>query len=165
MQHHAPRSSSGFTLLETIVATAILVTALAGLAQLFILSSRLTAHAGRQSGAAFAAQSKLEWLLSSAFMYNADGDPVTDPALEPSPPEALANDVDGYFEHLDGDGQVIFADESDAGVYVRRWAITALDDAIPEALVIEVCVFRAPAVDTAVSGAESCLSTIRARQP
>jgi type II secretory pathway pseudopilin PulG len=165
MQHPTLRSATGFTLLETIVATGLLVTALAGLAQLFILSSRLTAHSGSRSSAAFAAQSKMEALLSRAFTYTADGDPVTDPALEPSPPDTLSEDVDGFAEALDADGQVIFADEADAGMYVRRWAITPLDDLTPEAFVIEVCVFRSPAAQVPVSGAESCLATIRSRQP
>ena len=164
MQPPTHRCSSGFTLLETVVATGILVTALAGLAQLFILSSRLTAHAGLRSAAAFAAQSKMESLLSNALTYNADGDPVTDPALEPSPPDALSEDVEGYFENLDGDGEVVAADDAAAAVYVRRWSVTLLDDLIPEALAIDVCVFRAPA-GSAASSAESCLSTIRARQP
>ena len=55
-------SARGFTLLETIVATGILVTALAGIAQLFILSTQLTRRASASGVALLAAQDKLESL-------------------------------------------------------------------------------------------------------
>jgi type II secretory pathway pseudopilin PulG len=55
-------SERGFTLFETIVATGILVTALAGVAQLFVLGTHLTRQAGASGRALVAAQDKLESL-------------------------------------------------------------------------------------------------------
>ena len=165
MPHTTLRSASGFTLLETIVATGILVMLLAGVAQLFVLSSRLTDNSGRRSSAAFAAQTKMESLLARAFTYSSEGDPITDPAIEPSPPGSLVESIEGFEESLDADGHIIPADEATAAVFVRRWAVTPLDDLTPEAFVIEVCVFRAPAEDVPVTAAESCLATVKARQP
>jgi type II secretory pathway pseudopilin PulG len=165
MQPRAFRSASGFTLLETLIATSVLVTVLAGVAQLFVLSVRFAGSSGRRGLALTAAQAKIEDLRSRRLGYDAAGDPVTDPVLTPSPPGALSSDADGYSDALDANGEVISADEERAGTFARRWAITRVDDLVPEALVIEVCVFREPAGDAPLAAAEACLSTIRVRQP
>ena len=55
-------SARGFTLFETLVATSILVTALAGIAQLFVLSMHLTRGASASGSALVTAQQKLEAL-------------------------------------------------------------------------------------------------------
>ena len=60
---HQPNRYRGFTLVETVVATGVLVTALAGLAQLFILSEPPDATGrARPAVALAAAQQKLESL-------------------------------------------------------------------------------------------------------
>ena len=63
-------SARGFTLFETLVATGILVTALAGVAQLFVLGTHLTRGAGASGIALVAAQDKLESLRGLAFAYD-----------------------------------------------------------------------------------------------
>lgn len=158
------RRAGGFTLIETVVATAILVTALAGLAQLFVLGVRLTRTSGSHGAALVAAQAKLEGLRSLALAYGPAGEIVTDPALAESPPVALQEDIAGYVDSLDAGGQTV-DEESGEVAFVRRWAITPIDHLEPEALAIEVCVFRAPAGDALPPAAEVCLSTIRSRQP
>ena len=102
-------SERGFTLLETLVATSILITALAGVAQLFILGTHLTRQSGASGLALVAAQDKLESLRGQAFTYDPGGAPVTAPALQPSPPTTLAEDTEPYVDWLDVDG---FAQES-----------------------------------------------------
>ena len=94
-------SERGFTLLETLVATSILVTTLAGVAQLFILGTHLTRQAGASGRALVAAQDKLESLRGQAFTYDPGGAPVTAPALQPSPPTTLAGDTEPYVDWLD----------------------------------------------------------------
>lgn len=161
------RGTSGFSLIETVIAASILVTALAGTAQLLVYSLRFTRESGRREVAAVAAQSGVEWLRARAFAYGPEGDTVTDAALEPSPPNALDENVSGYFDALDAGGEVIDLDEAAGGgpAYVRRWAVTPLDSGAPDALAIEVCVFRGSATAVPVASAEACLATIRTRQP
>lgn len=55
-------SARGFTLFETLVATGLLVTALAGLAQLLVLGTHLTRQAIASGGALVAAQDRIETL-------------------------------------------------------------------------------------------------------
>ena len=151
-------SARGFTLFETLVATGILVTALAGVAQLFVLGSQLTRQTGASGAALIAAQDRLELLRGQAFTYDPSGIPVTDPALEPSPASSLDQDTDPYVDWLDGNGDL--ADSVDDAVIIRRWRVTSLGATTPDAIAIEVCVFRFGA-----SGPDNCLSTIRTRQP
>jgi type II secretory pathway pseudopilin PulG len=155
-------STRGFTLFETLVATSILVTVLAGVAQLFILGAQLTRQAGQSGIALVAAQDKLESLRGQALTYDGVGAPVTAPVLQPSPPEALGEDIEPYVDWLDGDGAP--QDSADDAVLIRRWRVTPLVAATPDAIAIEVCVFRAPAAADP-HGADACLATIRTRQP
>lgn len=151
-------SHRGFTLFETLVATGILVTTLAGVAQLFVLGSHLTRQAGASGAALIAAQDRLELLRGRAFTYDPSGLAVTDPALEPSPETSLDEDTDPYVDWLDAAGEV--TDNADEAVISRRWRVTSLGATTPDAIAIEVCVVRAGA-----GGPDACLSTIRTRQP
>lgn len=158
------RSIDGFTLLETVIATGILVTALAGIAQLFVLTLRITRDSGIHGVALVAAQAKLEALRALRLAYGAAGERLTDPALDASSPGSLLADTADYFDTLDDTGAVIIDEEADAAL-TRRWRITPIDRLEPEAVVIEVCVFRSPAAGATPMAAEACLATIRSRQP
>ena len=158
-QHATDR---GFTLFETLVATSILVTALAGVAQLFILGAHLTRQAGASGMALVAAQDKLESLRGQAFTYDVGGVAVTAPSLQPSPPETLRADTEPYVDWLDLDGAE--RESADDAVFIRRWRISSLGATTPDAIAIEVCVFRVPGASDP-RGADACLSTIRTRQP
>jgi type II secretory pathway pseudopilin PulG len=156
-------SHRGFTLFETIIATGILVTALAGVAQLFILSTQLTRQANTSGAALAAAQDKLETLVGLPFEYDAAGAPVTDPALGESPSSSLDEDTAPFVDWIDAAGDPSAL--GDGAIFVRRWRVTTIGDDVPDAVTVEVCVLRAPADDLTVSGAEACLSTVRTRQP
>jgi type II secretory pathway pseudopilin PulG len=157
-------STAGFTLLETVIATGILVTALAGIAQLFVLAMRTAGASGAHGVALVAAQAKLETLRSLQLAYGSAGERLTDPALEASPSQSLLEDTTDYFDALDEAGAVVAGEEADAQ-FTRRWAITPIDRREPQAVVIEVCVFRSPADGVGPVSAEACLATIRSRQP
>jgi Tfp pilus assembly protein PilV len=162
MQRIHETSHDGFTLLETIIATGILVTAMAGIFQLVVFSVRSTREGGLHGAALTAAQDKLEHLRSLPFGYDPGGVPVTDDGLAPSSTQSLSEDSGGFVDFVDGEGRT---SGSAAGVFTRRWRITLVDQLAPEALTIEVCVFRSPADGLTPVSAEACLATVRARQP
>jgi type II secretory pathway pseudopilin PulG len=154
-------ASRGVTLVETLVATGVLITALAGVAQLFTLGSQLTRQAGASGAALLAAQDKLESLRGQAYTYGEDGAAATAAALEDSPASSLEENIDPFVDWLDRNGKSLSSPED--AVWLRRWRVTSLDAGTPEAIAIEVCVFRD--VEGDVRQPDACLSTIRTRQP
>lgn len=151
-------SARGFTLIETLVASSILITALAGVAQLFAMSAQWSRQAAVANGALLAAQGKLEELSDAAFRYGAAGEVITDPALQQSPSDSLRGDFPPYVDWLDASGHL--AANAAAAFLTRRWRITAAGSGVPDSIAIEVCVFRAHAAQ-----ADVCLATVRTRQP
>ena len=101
---------SGFSLIEVMVASAILGCAVLSVAQLVATSTSATADARRVSEATLLAWQKIDELWSLAFAFDDAGLPATDPQLAPSPAGTLTADTDGYVERIDG-------------LYRRRWAI------------------------------------------
>ena len=150
--------------METLVATALLVTALAGVAQLVTASARFLLDAGRGETALIAAQAKLESLRSLAWTYDALGGPISDPSLAPSPAGALDADLEGYSDYLDHGGRAVDR-TGEAAMFRRRWSIVRVDDGAPDALAIEVCVARMGDGVRSALAAEACLMAVRTRQP
>jgi type II secretory pathway pseudopilin PulG len=156
----------GFTLIETLIATGLIVTAVAGLAKLFTLSARFTRDAGQFGVALVAAQDKLESLRALPFGYDETGEAVTDPGLHASPDGTLTGDVDRYVDWIDEGGSIVGGASGDAGAgYVRRWRISAVAVDDPAAIAIDVCVYRLPGINADPAQADACLATIRVRQP
>ena len=136
-------SDSGFSLIEVLVAAALLTVAAAGTGQLVVVAANaLEAGRGRTATAMLASQ-KMEQLRSLLWAYDAGGgvrsdlttdvsrDPFTSAGsgLAPSPAGTLDRDVDGYVDYLDAGGRWIGAGSTPPPetVYVRRWAIVPLD--------------------------------------
>jgi type II secretory pathway pseudopilin PulG len=155
-------SARGFTLVETLIATGVLVTAIAGLAQLFALSVRFTRDSGQFGAALVAAQDKLESLRSLNFTYDDNGNVITDPRLTPSPVTSLGENLPSYVDWLDSSGAVV---RERGAVFVRRWRISEISSDDPGAIAIDVCVFTTPAVNRYPIHADACLATVRVRQP
>jgi len=161
-----PHKDDGFTLVETVVATGVLVTALVGLAQLLALSARSAQGAGHQAAALMAAQAQVEFLRSVAFSYGPLGEALTDAALASSGGGSLTDDIAGFVDYLNATGEPVDVDGPGHGaVWTRRWKMTPIDLYAPEALAIEVCVFPWPAYGLAPLTASACLATVRTRQP
>lgn len=134
------RTSAGFTLIETLIATAVAVTAVFALAHLVAAAGGQAARNRRQLPAVVAAQAKLEELCAIEWLAGADP-----PALAESPPGTLLENVAGYVD--------------DVGGSVRRWAISRFEPADPDTILVRVCVFR----DTVTRQPEACVSTLHTR--
>jgi prepilin-type N-terminal cleavage/methylation domain-containing protein len=109
-----PIEDRGFSLVEVLVAMALLAVMVTGLAAVIVLAVRVGAGAEEQTMAATLAAQKLEELRSSL------GGTV------PTPAGSLQTDVPGYVEWLDHQGQPIGASLNPSAVYVRRWVVGPL---------------------------------------
>jgi hypothetical protein len=159
-------SSRGLTLVEVVVATGVLVTVLAGLAQLLAVTSRRLADVGQTAVADAAAGQKLEGLLTAPWTVDAAGAPVSSPALETSPAGSLQNDTADYVDYLDEHGALAAgADAARGGAYVRRWSVRPTTPVDPDTLALEVCVFRAGGPHGDPSEALACVGSVKTRRP
>jgi prepilin-type N-terminal cleavage/methylation domain-containing protein len=165
---------SGFTLVEVLVAMAVVMISALAAVQLVTLALDTMARARRQSQAVLAAAARMEQLRLLRFEYDAAGLRVTDtttdlasdpPAgggtgLTPSPPLALAANLPGYVDYLDAESAVVGAGAAvpPRAVFVRRWAVVPID-ASGDALALQVV------VQSLADGSrgEARLATIRAR--
>ena len=145
------RGQYGFSLVEVLVAAGILVTMLAGLAQLVGWSVNHASRSDRRSRARLAVQDKLEQLRALSWTVDLNGAAVSDPALAPSPANALDANTSGWVDDVDG--------------VVRRWAVEPVDSGVPDAIAITACAFQPPALHLSRRRADACLSTVRVRQP
>jgi type II secretory pathway pseudopilin PulG len=125
--------AAGFSLIEVIVATTILMTGVASLAQLIAWSARANDLARSSSAATLLAQQKVEALRAGAS------------ELSPSPAGALLADTPGYSDYLDSRGAPLETTTSTppAGtVFVRRWSIDMLPGSVRDTVVLQVVVIR-----------------------
>jgi prepilin-type N-terminal cleavage/methylation domain-containing protein len=124
--------SCGFSLVEVVVATAILLVSVASLAQLFVASEEANGLARVTSMGTLLAQSKMEELRGAPG------------GLTPSPNDALLVNIAGYVDFLDANGTVLNAASdtpSAQTVYVRRWSIGSLP-LRPSEILLQVLVTR-----------------------
>jgi prepilin-type N-terminal cleavage/methylation domain-containing protein len=110
-------SSRGFSLVEVLVATTILVIGVAALAQLFVLAISANARARTATVAVLLAQQKVEQL-------EAAGDGLTG-----SPPDALTRNASGFWDSTGG--------------FLRRWSVEPLPEDSERTFVVQVVVSRA----------------------
>ena len=136
-------SESGFSLVETLVATAILVTSLVSLAQLFVVATKSNAVAKNGGMTMILAQQKMEQLRGLTWGFDAVGLPLSDTTTDtakapetaggtgllPSPANSLWANTDGYVDFV--------------GIYTRRWSIEPVSSTPGSSLVIQVLVTTA----------------------
>jgi type II secretory pathway pseudopilin PulG len=150
-------NESGFSLVETLVATLVLITGVVGTAHMMVLSTRGNIAAQRTTFSATLAQEKMEQLRGLTWGFDQVGLPIqdystntaVDPPLDngmgltPSPDNALSANTDGYVDYLDrygvalGGGAQVPANT----VYVRRWSVEPLPTNPNNTLILQVLVF------------------------
>ena len=151
------RRGHGFCLLEVLVATSVVVVALAALAQLFAVATQANHRARTTTVAAVLAQEKMEQLRALTWGVDALGLPVSDATtntavvpeaasggtgLSPSPPGALGRNVEGYCDFVDRSGNVLGggAKPPADAVFVRRWSVEPLPTNPNNTLILQVLV-------------------------
>jgi hypothetical protein len=159
VKSHSSNGEAGFSLAETVVATALLATAIVSTAQMFALAARSNLASQRTSFTTTLAEEKMEQLRGLAWGFDEIGLPINDytsntavdPAeaeggtgLSQSPDNALADNVDGYVDYLDRFGASLGGgtDLPDGTVYVRRWSIEPLPTNPNNTLILQVLVFN-----------------------
>jgi type II secretory pathway pseudopilin PulG len=138
------RAEAGFSLLEVINSTAILVAGAGGLAQLFVMSMQSNRRAQETTFAALLAKQKMEDLLARGA------------SLEPSPAGALERNTPGYCEFLGPDGRPLASDAfcgegssvAPGTAFIRRWAVVPRSASPTDATVLQVLVAGKPERET-----------------
>jgi prepilin-type N-terminal cleavage/methylation domain-containing protein len=151
-------SSGGFSLVEVVIAMAILMTVSLGVAQLFAVSTNANLVARRQTSTTALAAQKMEQIrsLTWGFDLNGLGLPVTDTTtnlskypmtadgngLNPSPAGSLDQNTIGYVDFVDATGAWVGTglEAPPTAVFVRRWAILPLPTNPNNTIVIQVLV-------------------------
>ena len=177
----------GFSLIEALVATAIVSTALVSVIQVVLLAASANRLAQRVTVATALATQKIEQLVSLAWFVDASGAPVTDTAsdlsvspessaggsgLSPSPATALAADAAGFVDYLDAAGTWIGTGSSPprGTMFVRRWSITPLAGSPDQTLLLQVLVTTpgpapaSPAPSLTLRQGDVLLATLRSRR-
>jgi type II secretory pathway pseudopilin PulG len=154
-------SGRGFSLVEALIASLLIASAIAGLAQLVAIAARQSLATRQAASALTLAQSKLEQLRRAAWTYDAAGVRLSSAMLLPSPPQSLSEDTGGYVDFADVFGRVI-APSAEVAHFARRWAIAPLEASDGDTLLLQVCVYGGPPFDTTPT---ACVAAIRTRQP
>lgn len=168
-------NESGLTLVEVAVATALVTVISVAAAHLLIWAVRALWLTGAETTALAAAQEKMEELQLLAWRFDDSGNRISDletdltvdpwsaggPGLTTSPRNALVENVDGYVDYLDEQGQWVGTGlrPPTSAVFVRRWAVRTLAGAPEDTLVLQVLVVP---LATDVAGGGSALSGRRA---
>ena len=136
----------GFSLVEVLVAMALLATTATGLAGLMSLSTRVIQDSRVDMVETMAAAGKMAELRALTWAYDAGGAgvPVSDPGLALSPANALSSNVAGFVDFVDASGARVGAGVTapPQGVYVRRWSIASLVADPAHTLVLQVVAAR-----------------------
>jgi hypothetical protein len=144
----------GFSLVETLVATVLLVIAVVTLAQLFAVAARSNVASRDVTYATVLAGQKLEELRA-----------LDTEAIAPSPPGAMVADTPGWVDYIDRFGQTLRGPLGPGQTaYVRRWSIDRAD--IDGAWMVQVLLVpAAPGPGDGVrSPAQVRLMTVRSRR-
>ena len=121
------RSNQGCSLLEVLVATSVVVVAVAALAQLFGVAIHTNARARSTTFAVLLAEERMETLVATFAAQDAIG--VTLPA---SPAGALDRDTPGCFDYVEQNG----------ATWLRRWSIDPLPASPDNARILQVVAIR-----------------------
>jgi prepilin-type N-terminal cleavage/methylation domain-containing protein len=155
-----PHAASGFTLIEVLIAMALLVSVAVGVAHMIGIGTNAGRAAREQTSATILAGAKLEQLRSLAWAYDPDVtpnpiprsdlsanvsvDPPGDggPGLSSSPPGTLAANMPPYVDYLDVQGRWVGNGSSPPAqaAFIRRWSVRPLPEAPSRTLILSVLV-------------------------
>ena len=178
---------SGFSLVEVMVATGLLATAIVTLAQLFALSTQTNMASRTTTYASVLAEQKIEELRALAWGFDTQGLALSDTTtnttvspqtptggkgLSPSSSASLQENTPGFVDYVDAYGNKLGTGENppDNAIYIRRWSITPLPTNPNNTLVIQVLVTRHRTRGAADQGAvgrlpdEARMITVRTRK-
>ena len=180
-------SEAGFSIVEVMVATGLLASALVALAQLFAIATTTNASARTSTLTMMLAEQKIEQLRALQYTFDRAGLPVQDtetdlavypPAatggkgLSPHTENTLQSNTNGYVDYLDhfgrtlGGGTVI----PDGTAFIRRWSVEPLPTNPNNVIILQVLVTRQRDRGTGDSGSvsrganEARLMTIKSRK-
>ena len=157
-------SQSGFSLIEVLVASGLLATAVVTLAQLFAVSTRSNLGSRNTTYASVLAEQKMEELRALAWGFDASGLPITDittntavnpetpnggTGLAPSPETALQENTPGWVDYVDGFGNKVGTGGDkppSAALWTRRWSVEPLPTNPNNTIILQVLVFPASRV-------------------
>jgi prepilin-type N-terminal cleavage/methylation domain-containing protein len=153
--------SSGFTLVEVVIAVAIFIAIALGVAQLIVIATRAMRAAREQTSTSILAAAKMDELRALAWTYESPvpglpaaprSDRTTDVShpdhgedgvgLEASPAGALGSNMPPWVDYLDDAGRWVGHDTdppADA-VFIRRWSVRPLPADPERTLVLQVLV-------------------------
>jgi type II secretory pathway pseudopilin PulG len=151
------RRQSGSSLIEVMVATALLAAALVSLAQLFGISMKSNVSSKHTTLAGVLAEQKMEELRGLTYGFDAQGLPISDnttdttvapeppiggTGITPSPPTALQENTPGYVDYIDQFGQKLGGGMTPPAnaAYMRRWSIEPLPTNPNNTVIIQVLV-------------------------
>lgn len=181
------RAEAGFSIVEVMVATGLLASALVALAQLFAIATATNASARTSTLTMVLAEQKIEQLRALQYTFDRAGLPVQDtltdlsvypPAaaggkgLSPHTENTLQASTDGYVDYLDpwgrtlGGGTVI----PDGTAFIRRWSVEPLPTNPNNVIILQVLVTRQRDRGTGDTGSvsrgpeEARLMTIKSRK-
>ena len=152
-------NQSGFTLVETLVATTMLAVALTALAELFAISVKNNAVAKNGTFTSVLGSQKMEQLRGLTYGFDVLGLPITDTTtdtsvspetptgktgLAPSPTNTLQESTDGYVDYLDANGVMLGGGTvvPNNTAYIRRWFVEPLPTNPNNTLILQVLVTR-----------------------
>ena len=184
---HSRRAEAGFSIVEVMVATGLLASALVALAQLFAIATTTNASARTSTLTMVLAEQKIEQLRALQYTYDRAGLPVQDtltdlagypPAaaggkgLSPHTENTLQANTDGYVDYLDPSGRTLGGGTviPDGTAFIRRWSVEPLPTNPNNVIILQVLVTRQRNRGTGDSGSvsrgseEARLMTIKSRK-
>jgi prepilin-type N-terminal cleavage/methylation domain-containing protein len=115
----------GFSLIEALVALALVLLLVSGTASLMTVAQAATARARDLTSSVLFASQKADVICAASASW-----PL-------SPADSLDSDRPGFVDHLAADGRAVPASEA---VYVRRWSVQPLPDSLTGAVALRVLV-------------------------
>jgi type II secretory pathway pseudopilin PulG len=180
------RTEAGFSIVEVLVATGLLATALVALAQLFAIATSTNAAARSSTITMMLAEQKIEQLRALQYTFDRAGLPVQDidtdlavyppvaggKGLSPHTDNTLQANTDGYVDYLDNWGRTLGGGTVIPGntAFIRRWSVEPLPTNPNNVIILQVLVTRQRDRGTGNAGSvsrgaqEARLMTIKSRK-